>query len=398
MSNHPAVTLKAGREKSIRRRHPWIFSGAIADVKGRPAPGATVRVVTQSGEFLAWAAYSPSSQIRLRTWSFDEEPGIDPAFIQQRIARSVELRRKLGLLGAGGACRLVFGESDGLPGLIVDRYDEHLVCQFLSAGADFWRDAVIAALDELLSPHSIVERSEASVRQKEGLESRRGLLHGDTPPALLEFFAGGIRQLINLGEGQKTGSYLDQSINRLRVAAYASGAKVLDAYSYSGGFSITALLNKAVNSTLIDSSADALKMAEQQARLNGVADQCRFINANVPEELRTLRDSRQQFDLVVLDPPKFVSSAQQVQSGCRGYKDINMLGLQLLRPGGVLASFSCSGHVSSDLFQKVVAGAAVDVKRDVQIIERLSQPADHPVALPFPEAEYLKGLVLRVVT
>ncbi len=397
MPKYPAVTLKAGREKSIRRRHPWIFSGAIAGVEGRPEPGATVRVVTPSGDFLAWAAYSPSSQIRLRTWSFDEKPDIDAGFIQRRIARSVDKRRELGLLGAGGACRLVFGESDGLPGLVVDRYDEHLVCQFLSAGADYWRDAVIAALNELLSPQSIGERSEASVRQKEGLESRRGLLRGAIPPAPVEFLAGGIRQLIDLGEGQKTGSYLDQSINRLRVAAYASGAKVLDAYSYSGGFSIAALLKGAVNATLIDSSADALKMAEQQARLNSVANRCSFTNANVPEELRKLRDSRQQFDLIVLDPPKFVSSAQQVKSGCRGYKDINMLGLQLLRPGGVLASFSCSGHVSSELFQKIVAGAAIDVKRDVQIIERLSQPADHPVALPFPEAEYLKGLVLRAV-
>jgi 23S rRNA (cytosine1962-C5)-methyltransferase len=389
--------LKAGREKSIRRQHPWIFSGAIAGVEGRPEPGATVRVVTPSGDFLAWAAYSPSSQIRLRAWSFDETSDIDAAFIQGRIARSVDLRRQLGLLGSGGACRLVFGESDGLPGLIVDRYDEHLVCQFLFAGAEYWRDAVIAALDELLSPHSIVERSDASVRLKEGLESRRGLLRGATAPAPVEFLAGGIRQLIDLGEGQKTGSYLDQNINRSRVAAYASGARVLDAYSYSGGFSIAALLKGAASATLIDSSADALKMAELQARLNGVVDLCSFTNANVPEELRRLRDSRQQFDLIVLDPPKFVSSAQQVQSGCRGYKDINMLGLQLLRPGGVLASFSCSGHVSSDLFQKIVAGAAVDVKRDVQIIERLSQPADHPVALPFPEGEYLKGLVLRTV-
>jgi 23S rRNA (cytosine1962-C5)-methyltransferase len=352
----------------------------------------------QSGEFLAWAAYSPSSQIRLRTWSFDPEPDIDANFIQGRIARSVELRRQLGLLGESGACRLIFGESDGLPGLIVDRYGQHLVCQFLSAGADYWRDAVIAALDDLLSPHSIVERSEASVRLKEGLELRRGLLRGTAPSAPVEFFAGGIRQLIDLGEGQKTGSYLDQSINRLRVAAYASGARVLDAYSYSGGFSIAALLKEATSATLIDSSAEALRMAEQQAQLNGVVDRCRFTSANVPEELRRLRDSRQQFDLVILDPPKFVSSAPQLKSGCRGYKDINMLGLQLLKPGGVLATFSCSGHVSSNLFQKIVAGAAVDVKRDAQIIERLSQPADHPVALQFPEAEYLKGLILRVVT
>ncbi len=258
MPKYPVVTLKAGREKSIRRRHPWIFSGAITGVEGRPEPGVTVRVVASSGDFLAWAAYSPSSQIRLRTWSFDEKPDIDEDFIQQRIARSVDLRRQLGLLGAGGACRRVFGESDGLPGLIVERYGEHLVCQFLSAGADSWRDAVIASLDELLSPHSMVERSEASARLKEGMETRRGLLRGSTLQGPVEFLAGGIRQLIDLGEGQKTGSYLDQSINRLRVAAYASGAQVLDAYSYSGGFSIAALLKGAANATLIDSSADAL--------------------------------------------------------------------------------------------------------------------------------------------
>lgn len=397
MRNNHVVKLKPGREKSLRRRHPWIFSGAIASVENRPEPGTTVRVLAHSGEFLALAAYSPASQIRLRVWSFDEEPGIDAAFIHGRIARSVMMRRQLGLLEVGGACRLVFGESDGLPGLIVDRYDRHLVCQFLSAAAEYWRDPVISALDELLSPLSIAERSEASARQKEGLEARRGLLRGSTPHAPVEFVAGGLRQLIDLGEGQKTGAYLDQNINRLRVAAYAGRAHVLDAYSYSGGFSIAALLQEAASATLIDSSADALKMAEQQARLNGVADRCRYANANVPEELRRLRDSGQQFDLIVLDPPKFVSSAQQVKSGCRGYKDINMLALQLLRPGGVLATFSCSGHVSGDLFQKVVAGAAVDVKRDVQIIERLSQPADHPVALQFPEAEYLKGLILRCI-
>ncbi|MCI0516437.1 MAG: class I SAM-dependent methyltransferase [Woeseiaceae bacterium] len=397
MRNNHVVKLKPGREKSLRRRHPWIFSGAVASVESQPEPGATARVVTQSGEFLALAAYSPSSQIRLRVWSFNEEPGIDAAFIHGRIARSVMMRRQLGLLEDGGACRLVFGESDGLPGVIVDRYDRHLVCQFLSAAAEYWRDTVISALGELLSPLSIAERSEASARLKEGLQARRGLLRGSTPDAPVEFFAGGLRQLIDLGEGQKTGCYLDQNINRLRVAAYASGANVLDAYSYSGGFSIAALLHKAASATLIDSSADALNMAERQARLNGVADRCRYANANVPEELRRLRDSGQQFDLIVLDPPKFVSSAQQLKSGCRGYKDINMLALQLLHPGGVLATFSCSGHVSSDLFQKVVAGAAVDVKRDVQIIERLTQPADHPVALQFPEAEYLKGLILRCI-
>lgn len=397
MHSIPEVALKAGREKSTRRRHPWIFSGAVARVDGDPESGSTVRVVSQSGEFLAYAAWSPSSQIRLRTWSFDEEATIDAAFMRQRIARSIETRRQLNLLDEGGACRLIFSESDGLPGLIVDRYGEYLVCQILSAGGDYWRDAIVSALDELLSPRAIYERSEAGVRSKEGLETRSALLRGTVPPAPVEFATCGMRQLVDIGQGQKTGSYLDQSMNRMRVAAYAAGGRVLDAYSYSGGFAISSLLLGAADATLIDSSADALHLAARQSALNGVGDRCNYTNANVPEELRRLRDSQQQFYLVILDPPKFVSSAQQLKSGCRGYKDINMLGMQLLRPGGVLATFSCSGHVSGDLFQKIVAGAAVDVNRNVQILERLSQAPDHPVALQFPEAEYLNGLLLRVI-
>lgn len=393
----PEVTLKAGREKSIRRRHPWVFSGAVARVDGAPPSGSTVRLVSQSREFLAYAAWSPSSQIRLRIWSYDETESIDAAFMKQRIARAIELRRQLNMLDRSGACRLVFSESDGLPGLIVDRYGEYLVCQFLSAGGEYWRDALVSALDELLSPRAIHERSEAEVRKKEGLESRTGSLRGALPSAPVEFTIGGMRRLVSIDQGHKTGGYLDQGVNYRRVASYASGGRMLDAYSYSGGFAISALLNGATSATLIDSSADALAAAEQQATLNGVADRCSYTNANVPEELRRLRKLQQQFDIVVLDPPKFVSSAQQLKSGCRGYKDINMLGLQLLKPGGILATFSCSGHVSSDLFQKIVAGAAVDVNRNIQILERMSQAPDHPVELQFPEGEYLKGLLLRVV-
>jgi 23S rRNA (cytosine1962-C5)-methyltransferase len=392
----PEITLKAGREKSIRRRHPWIFSGAIGSLEGRPAPGSTVRLTSESGEFLAYAAWSPTSQIRLRVWSFDENVIINGDFIRDRIARAVELRRQLELLNEHGACRLVFSESDGLPGLIVDRYGDYLVCQLLSTGAEYWRESIIAGLEELVSPRGIYERSDASVRRKEGLDARRGLLCGTAPSGPIPFITAGIRQYVDFEHGQKTGSFLDQSLNRSRVAAYAAGANVLDAYSYSGGFAIAALQNGATAATLIDSSADALAVAKQQSELNGVAARCEYHNANVPEELRRLRDLQQRFDLVVLDPPKFVSSAQQLKSGCRGYKDINMLGLQLLKPGGILATFSCSGHVSSDLFQKIVAGAALDAKRDAQILERLSQASDHPVALQFPEAEYLKGLILRV--
>jgi len=393
----PVVTLKAGREKSLRRRHPWIFSGAIARVDGSPESGSTVRVVAQSGQFLAYAAWSPASQIRLRVWCFDEAQLVDAEFIRQRIARAIGLRRQLQQLDTDGACRLVFGESDGLPGLIVDRYAEYLVCQLLAAGSEYWRATIIDSLQDLLAPRAIYERSEASVRQKEGLASRSELVRGKLPSAAVEFRAGGLRQLVDIAHGQKTGSYLDQGINHQRVAAYADGTEVLDAYCYGGGFAIAALLQGATHATLIDSSAEALQLATRQADLNGVGDRCAYKQANVPEELRRLRDAGRQFDLVILDPPKFVSSAQQLQSGCRGYKDINMLGMQLLRSGGVLATFSCSGHVSAELWQKIVAGAAIDVQREFQILERLSQSPDHPVALPFPEAEYLTGLVLRLV-
>jgi 23S rRNA (cytosine1962-C5)-methyltransferase len=396
MQNLPDVSLKAGREKSVRRRHPWIFSGAIDRVSGNPDAGSTVRVLSSAGEFLAHAAWSPASQIRLRAWSFDAAATIDAAFIRQRLKQAIDMRRRLNLLDEGGACRLVFGEADGLPGLIVDRYGRYLVCQLLSTGADFWRDAIVSALDDLLSPQAIYERSDAKVRRKEGLGARSELLRGKLPAGPIEFSRSGMRQLVSIEQGQKTGSYLDQAVNHTRVAAYATGASVLDAYSYAGGFAIAALLHGAAAATLIDSSAEALRIAGCAAGLNGVADQCRYTNANVPEELRRLRDAQQRFDLIILDPPKFVSSAQQLQSGCRGYKDINMLGLQLLKPGGVLATFSCSGHVSADLFQKIVAGAAVDVKCDARIVERLSQAPDHPVALQFPEADYLCGLIVRL--
>ena len=396
MPDYPEIQLKAGREKSLARMHPWVFSGAIGHVEGRPEAGSTVRISSSSGEFLAYAAYSPSSQIRARAWTFDPACSVDEAFIRQRISGAVDMRRQLGLLDERGACRLVFSESDGLPGLVVDAYAGHLVCQFLSAGAEFWRDAIIRGLEECLSPRSMHERSEAGVRRKEGLDARRGLLRGEAPDGPVGFMVSGMRLLIDLGEGQKTGAYLDQQLNHPRVAGYAKDGKALDAYSYSGGFAIAALRHGANSATLIDSSADALKLAERQAVLNEVESRCRYVNGNVPEELRKMRDAGERFDLVVLDPPKFVSSAQQLKSGCRGYKDINMLGMQLLNPGGILATFSCSGHVSADLFQKIVAGAAVDVKCDVQILERLTQSPDHPVALHFPEADYLTGLVLRI--
>ena len=393
---NPTVWLKPGREKSLRRRHPWVFSGAIERVDGQVQPGSTVDVVASSGEFCGRAAYSPTSQIRARIWTFETSEVIDAAFFRRRLARAVESRRRLSLLDVHCACRLVFSESDGLPGLIVDRYGEYLVCQFLSAGAEAWRTTIVELLGELCAPRGIYERSEGGARHKEGLPSRRELLAGAEPPAALEIIAGGARLVVDIANGQKTGAYLDQQRNRERVAAHARDADVLDAFSYTGGFAIACLHAGARRATLIDSSADALELAKRETAANDVGDRCRFVVANVFDELRAVRDSGTRFDLVVLDPPKFVHSADQVAAGSRGYKDINMLGLALVRPGGVLATFSCSGHVDAALFQKIVAGAAVDAGRTAQILERLSQPPDHPVATEFPEGDYLKGLILRV--
>jgi 23S rRNA (cytosine1962-C5)-methyltransferase len=390
------IQLKSGREKSLLRKHPWIFSGAIEGVEGDPASGDTVDVVDAAGKFVARAAFSPASQIRARVWTFDSAEPVDADFFRRRLVRAIDSRRRLGMLGGSAACRLVFAESDGLPGLIVDRYAGYVVCQLLAAGADRWREEISGLLMELVAPHGVYERSEGSARKKEGLKSLRGVMRGAEPPPEIEVDASGGRWLIDVANGQKTGAYLDQQRNRERVAELAAGGEVLDAFSYTGGFAIAALLRGATSATLVESSSEALRTAEREAAANGVGERCRFVAASVFDELRAQREAGRRYDVVVLDPPKFVHSADQINAGSRGYKDVNMLGLQLVRPGGVLATFSCSGHVDAALFQKIVAGAALDARRDAQILERLSQPADHPVAIEFPEAEYLKGLILRV--
>ncbi len=389
------VFLKPTRDKSLMRRHPWLFSGAIERVAGDPLRGATVRVVSHTDQFLAYAAWSPSSQIRLRVWSFDESTSIDADFIAARLARAIDARDALGVHDAG-ACRLVFSESDGLPGLIVDRYGDFLVCQFLSAGVEHWRDDIVAQLERLLSPRGIYERSDVGVRRKEGLAASSGTLAGVPPPPQLEIEIDGLVQFVALAEGQKTGGYLDQRVNRQRVAHYADGRRVLDAYAYTGGFGLQCLRAGASGATFVDSSSTALDTLRATAERNGLGARCDCIQADVPEYLRAFLKAGERFDLIVLDPPKFVQTAQQVTKGCRAYKDINRLGFALLNPGGMLASFSCSGHVDAGLLQKVIAQAAVEASRDATIVERLGQPADHPVALSFPESEYLKGFIVRV--
>jgi 23S rRNA (cytosine1962-C5)-methyltransferase len=390
------VILKTGRDASLRRRHPWVYSGAVARVNGQALPGAVAAVRASDGEFLAWAAMSPASQIRLRAWSFSESDGVDAAFVARRVAAAIENRRRLGLLNGDGACRLVHAEADGLPGLIVDRYAGFIVCQFLAAAIEPWRHAITETLHSALGPDGIYERSAASVRRKEGLPSRQGVLTGQAPPDTVEFAAGDLRLLVNIAHGQKTGGYLDQTVNRARVATHAAGARVLDAFAHTGGFALAALAAGAREAWLVESAADTLELARQQARLNGHDDGCNFIAGNAFECLRELQSAGEQFDIVVLDPPKLVHGPAQVNKGARAYKDVNRIGMGLVRPGGLLATFSCSGNIDRPLFQKILASAALEAGRQAAIIEPLSQGPDHPVPLSFPEAEYLKGFLLQV--
>jgi 23S rRNA (cytosine1962-C5)-methyltransferase len=420
--NKARIVLAPGREKSLRRRHPWVFSGAIARVESEPAAGATVEIHAHGGEWLGRAAWSPQSQIAARVWSFDPEEAIDGAFFRRRLQRALATRQRDPAWNDGNAGRLVNAESDGLPGVIVDRYADWLVCQFASAGAEHWRDTLVAELAALLPCRGIFERSDLEVRAKEGLEERSGLLHGEEPPELVEIHQhdgrihdgrihdgrihdgrihdGRIhdgRFLVDLRHGHKTGFYLDQRDNRRLLAGYCTDAEMLNAFCYSGAFAVTALRAGARHATNIDSAAPALELAGRNLALNGCgADRYSLVEANVFQELRRLRAEDRRFDLIVLDPPRFVDSRARLNRASRGYKDINLLACQLLRPGGVLVTFSCSGLLEPALFQKIVADAALDAGRDAQILHRLAQSADHPVLLSFPEGAYLKGLICRV--
>jgi 23S rRNA (cytosine1962-C5)-methyltransferase len=391
----PVLVVKAGREKSLRLRHPWLFSGAIARVEGDPGPGETVTVAGADGAFLAYAAYSPSSQIRARVWSFDRDEGIDTAFFDRRIERACAARATL-LNATHTGARVVHGESDGLPGVIADLYGNVVVVQLLSAGAERWREAIGSALAAATGARAVYERSDADVRTLEGLAPRTGLVTG-VLPRVVTMFEGGICYTIDVVSGQKTGFYLDQRDNRAHVRAMAKDKRVLNAFCYTGGFTLAALAGGATSVLSIDSAADALARALENLSRNPAlpANRAAWREANVFAELRQLRDTGAQYDLIVLDPPKFAPTAAHVERAARAYKDINLWALKLLAPGGALATFSCSGGISADLFQKIVAGAALDAGADAAIVGHLSASADHPVALNFPEGDYLKGLLIK---
>ena len=389
-----AIILKTGREKSLLRRHPWVFSDAVKHIDGTPEPGETVDVLAGNGTLLGRGAYSPDSQITVRMWAFDKVEQVSPDLFRKRLELAINSRSGY---GRTSACRLVNSESDYLPGLIVDRYADFLICQFLSRGAEFWKKEVVSLLAELVPCVGIYERSDADVRNKEGLQLVIGVLNGSEPPELVEIEEGACRFLVDVKHGHKTGFYLDQRDNRALVANYSANREVLNCFAYTGGFCVYALKGGATRVTNIESSGDVLGLAGKNIELNGLdAGRVENVEGDVFQVLRKYRDSRRQFDLIVLDPPKFAGSKSGIDQASRGYKDINLLAFKLLRPGGVLFTFSCSGLISTELFQKIVADSALDAGRDAQIVTRMAQAKDHPVALSFPEGSYLKGLVCLV--
>ncbi|WP_047044402.1 class I SAM-dependent methyltransferase [Vibrio mexicanus] len=393
------IYLVKGREKSLRRKHPWIFSRGISKVDGSPELGETVDVFTHDGKWLAKAAYSPNSQIRARVWSFDK-CDIDEAFFIKRIQDAQLLREELiqrdGLTGY----RLIAAESDGLPGITIDKYQDYLVCQLLSAGAEYHKDTLVKALVHCFPDCHVYERSDVAVRKKEGLKETVGVLHGEMPPESVVIEENGVKISVDIVNGHKTGFYMDQRDSRLQAMKYMEDKEVLNCFSYTGGFGLYALKGNAKRVINADVSQPALDTAKYNAELNDFdisKKRAVFLNADVFKLLREYRDQGTKFDVVIMDPPKFVSSKNNLTSGANGYKDINMLAMQILKPGGTLLTYSCSGLMSSDLFQKVIADAALDANRSVKFVERFEQAADHLTDSAYPEGFYLKGFACKVL-
>lgn len=391
------IYLKEGREKSLRRKHPWVFSKAVNKIKGNPMVGDTVDIFDSKEKWLAVGAYSPDSQIRVRVWSFKPNTPIDTAFFKARL-RSAQQRRdwfisRDQLTGY----RLIAGESDGLPGITIDRYDDIIVCQLLSAGADFHRHSLVAALNELYPDCYIYERSDVDVRKKEGLPLVTGWLGKEKPSTEVQIKEHGISIHVDVASGHKTGFYLDQRDSRQAAGIYAKDRTVLNCFSYTGTFSLHCVANGAKHVTNVDVSQQALDLAKRNHELNDLPmDNVDFVKEDVFKLLRQYKAEGKKFDMIILDPPKFVDSKAQLTSACRGYKDINMIAMQILNPGGTLLTFSCSGLLEAGLFQKVVADAALDAHKNVYFVERLQQAADHPISSNYPEGYYLKGLICQV--
>ena len=392
------LILQKGKERAVLRRHPWIFSTSVQHLEGRARSGDTVDVLDHRGKPLGKAAWSPESQIRARMWTFDPEETIDDAFFKRRIATAVARRQALPQLRDQQGLRLIHAESDGLPGLIADQYGDTVVIQLTSAGSDKWRKAIVGALVKATGCVRVFERSDSDVRKLEGLEPTTGWLHDDAPSGDIVITENGVQMKVDIVGGHKTGFYLDQRDNRHLLGQLAKDKRVLNCFCYTGGFSLQALAGGASEVISVDSSQPALDTATANLALNPQLDASRaqWVCTNVFDELRRLKELGEQFDIIVLDPPKFAPSAKHADTASRAYKDIAINGFKLLAPGGLLMTYSCSGGIGLELFQQITASAALDVGRDARIVQRLQGAADHPVALAVPEGEYLKGLLVQV--
>jgi 23S rRNA (cytosine1962-C5)-methyltransferase len=392
------IILKPGKEKTVLQRHPWIFSGAINKVLGEWEPGEPGALHDHKDQFIAWVSFNPTSRIAARIWSWEREVPITGDLLKTRIESAISFRKNLGIEKQTTAYRLIHGESDGLPGFIVDRYNDWLVVQLLTAGSEYWRNEFIASLIECTKIDQIYERSDVDVRKLEGLPEIKGMVRGNHSPGEFTIDENEIRYLVNISEGQKTGFYLDQRINRQLIKDFSVNKDVLNCFCYSGGFTLNVNAGGCNSCLSIDSSAFALDTLKRNLDLNGFQLKSNQVKeGDVFKELRTLRDQGKSFDVIILDPPKFAPTISQAEKASRGYKDINLLAFKLLKSGGVLFTFSCSGGISTDLFQKIVTGAALDAGVDARIIQHLEQSPDHPVLLSFPEGRYLKGMICQII-
>ncbi len=391
------VILNKGKEKAVLQRHPWVFSGAIAHVKGKPANGDIVRLVNAKCDFMAYGFYNDQSRVAIRLLEWNEDVQVDDSWFRRKVAEAVDGRAELLSTGSTNTCRLIFSEADYLPGLIVDKYGDHLAVQVLTSGIENMMPVIIDELRKLLNPKSIFDKSDASSRQHEGMATDNVVLFGDAPPDFVEVKENNILYNINIAEGQKSGFYCDQRDNRLLVANHAKGKKVLDCFSYTGGFTLNALQNGAASVTSVDSSALAIETLKENIKLNKLdAGKHSTIQSDVNKQLRAFKDAGDTFDIIVLDPPKYAPSRSALDRASRAYKDLNRIGMLLLNKGGLLATFSCSGAMDLETFKQVLAWAALDAGKQVQFIGQFCQPEDHPVRSSFPEGEYLKGLLCRV--
>jgi len=394
----PEIRLKKGKEKAVKQLHPWIFSGAVDNISGRPANGDMVTVSSSSGDFLAYGFFNDQSRVAVRLLDWDKEASIDEGWWRKRIRKAVESRHDLLHSKHTNAFRLIFSEADYLPGLIADKYGDFLSLQILNEGIEKVKPVILDELNRLLKPKGIFDRSDASARAHEGLGEAQGLLYGEVPPEFVEVKENNIKYLINIAEGQKSGFFCDQRDNRLIVAQHANGKRVLDCFSYSGGFTLNSLHLGASEVISVDSSALAIDTLKQNIKLNGFDNLTHTaIQSDVNKQLRAFRETDEKFDIIILDPPKYAPSRSSLDKASRAYKDLNRIGMSLLNSGGLLATFSCSGAVDLAHFKQILAWAALDAGKEIQFIYQFCQPEDHPVRASFPEGEYLKGLLCRII-